>query len=642
MKNFAVYLSAIVLAGVLSAAGVLVFSDSEDSAFADAAPGDFAGIEIDGLIYTLTSEGKASVTGYTGSPADVVIPSSVEYESESYSVTSVASKAFYQCASLKSADLGSVTSVGSSAFAYCKNLSSVDLGDSMKTISSYAFNRCIKLAEIATADSAGTLSAIGNYSFNQCNKISEISIPMGIKTIYSKAFSMTFKDLDGSVLPVSADSLRGFTYANVDGDLFRVLDIVPGTEFPIGSLVYTVTSVEPYKAEVSGYIGSIKAAYVPETVLFEGIEFKVTSIGEKAFYKCKALKTVEAPFVTYIGKNAFAVCSNLESVYLEKVKTIDQWAFSYCSKLSEIHFGTALTIIKASAFYKCYSITYAELPDSLKTISPSAFKECSGLISVQFGSSLKSVSPTAFAGITFMESNVVVNDADSLRGKLFFQSGDPDSRILKCLVDYKILLMNTVSGDDSSINGWYYAQATSPVEALCIALDSAEIEYVGFNYDTESVYFNSSRTISDWSFGEWKSDGTYFGAQMAVWNYNEEDGWHLGDAFGAPCGVYQPAHKSGAIDTVFILSHENYLDVDGPAAAEMGISNEGVYPAAADYDLVYDGETGGYADADAAMIAWYRVVSWSMGYIVPDLEEYGISLAKGSEYEDVIDAAFDW
>ncbi|MCQ2078604.1 MAG: hypothetical protein MJZ38_00890 [archaeon] len=204
--------------------------------------------------------------------------------------------------------------------------------------------------------------------------------------------------------------------------------------------------------------------------------------------------------------------------------------------------------------------------------------------------------------------------------------------------EYKFYLINTVDGEDSTINGWYTATGDSPVAALCNALETAKIPYSGFTSSDSSIYFGD-KMISDWSKGAWASDGAYYGANFSIWNYNVEDGWHLGNTFGTDCTpTYQPAHKSAMKDRAFIISHERYVDVDGTAAPYLGISNVGVWPDATEYDLIYDGTTGGYADATAAARAWYKET-----YGFGDAEDYGLSLDPESEdYDDADDALLTW
>lgn len=76
--------------------------------------------------------------------------------------------------------------------------------------------------------------------------------------------------------------------------------------FQAKNIKYTVTSAKEVK--VTGPTKkSIRSVTIPATVKYRGITYKVTSIGSKAFYNCKKLKTVtiKSRKLKSVGKNAF-------------------------------------------------------------------------------------------------------------------------------------------------------------------------------------------------------------------------------------------------------------------------------------------------------------------------------------------------
>ncbi len=365
-----------------------------------------------------------SVTGYEDGIIDLVVPGSVTYFNKAYSVVSIGSGAFSKCKTLVSADLGSVTSIGSSAFAYCSNLKTVDLGDSLKTIGSYAFNKCFSLKTLEMMDSIRTMKNIGAYAFNKCSKISSVAVPSSVNMIVSNAFSTPFTDESGNPLECSADGLKGHIYIRKSGAFERQPAPEIGTQFEKENVIYKITRYLPCELEAAGYTGTLKHLNLAE-VEYEGLFYKVTSVGNGSFSKCKTLASAELPDVTAIGNEAFSVCSNLKTVHMKSVKNIGQSAFSYCSRLSDIDFGDKLTIVNAKAFMKCYSINKLDFPDTLKTIRPSGFSTCTGINQVSFGDSLTMVSPTAFKGLTFVnqDGEQLETGADVLKGKKFLGSG---------------------------------------------------------------------------------------------------------------------------------------------------------------------------------------------------------------------------
>ena len=80
---------------------------------------------------------------------EVVIPSSVTYNSVTYSVTSIGEDAFSGCTDLTSVKIpNSVTSIGGGAFCDCSGLTSVTIPNSVTSIGNYAFLGCDNLKEV--------------------------------------------------------------------------------------------------------------------------------------------------------------------------------------------------------------------------------------------------------------------------------------------------------------------------------------------------------------------------------------------------------------------------------------------------------------------------------------------------------------
>ncbi|MBR3477163.1 MAG: leucine-rich repeat domain-containing protein [Candidatus Methanomethylophilaceae archaeon] len=356
----------------------------------------------------------------------------------------IGNQAFFKCTSLTEARLGDVTSIGTKAFAYCNSLKNVDFDDSLVSIGAYAFYRCSNLNTIDLEGPAKTLRSIGSYAFYQCLKLSEVCIPSYINTIGNGAFSLTFADPYGNTIKTEPDLLRGYKYGNVDGILVRQPNVEVGTIFQSDGLTYKVTSSIPAEAALTGYTGILKKLTVPQKRTLGAYSFNITEIeknafkgcktlrevnvgnvekvGAYAFYGCTALGTVNLGSVTSIGSKAFALCYALCTVnFGDSLKTVGNYAFFKDYALSKISLPNTVTTVGTYAFYKCYAMESASLGSSLKNIRSYAFAYCENLESIKFPDSLSTVDSKAFLGLKLRDYNgkTVASSADALRGKDF-------------------------------------------------------------------------------------------------------------------------------------------------------------------------------------------------------------------------------
>ena len=130
----------------------------------------------------------------------VIIPKTVTLKGYPFKVTSIASAAFRNNATVTKVTVGSnVTTIGQKAFSNCSKLSSITLGGSVKNIGAYAFYRCKALKKL-TIPAATT--SIGKSAFYGCKKLTFLTIRtarLTSKTIGTKAFIGTPKKLTVSV-----------------------------------------------------------------------------------------------------------------------------------------------------------------------------------------------------------------------------------------------------------------------------------------------------------------------------------------------------------------------------------------------------------------------------------------------------------
>ena len=88
------------------------------------------------------------------------------------------------------------------------------------------------------------------------------------------------------------------------------------------------------------------ALLIPSSVIYNGITYSVTSIGELAFSRCGGLTSVTIPnSVTSIGESAFTQCGGLTSVTIpNSVTEIGEEAFAWCFQATSLTIPNSVSI----------------------------------------------------------------------------------------------------------------------------------------------------------------------------------------------------------------------------------------------------------------------------------------------------------
>lgn len=195
-------------------------------------------ITINGLTYSVST--TATVSGYTGSPTNVTIPSSITVYDSTWNVVAVGASAFQDCTTITSADLGSVSDVGNSAFYNCTALESVTAPNVLRvgsngfrgcsaltaidlpvatTLLGYAFNNDTSLRTV----SIPSVTDISGYAFRLCPATVEVTFGPLTGTVTESAFAAwTFYDTDGTtVLAKTASNLADSTFRGTASALVK-------------------------------------------------------------------------------------------------------------------------------------------------------------------------------------------------------------------------------------------------------------------------------------------------------------------------------------------------------------------------------------------------------------------------------------
>lgn len=149
----------------------------------------------------------------------------------------------------------------------------------------------------------------------------------------------------------------------------------------------TSNSAHPYSGNI----------VIPETIVYEDIEYTVTGIGGQAFFQKNIISITFPNSITSIGVSAFLGCHALTSVEIpEHVTMIPDMAFASCESLKNVILPEGLTMIDNSAFNSCYGLESINLPNTVEVIEDWAFANCENLSYVKMPQQLKRVGQGAF------------------------------------------------------------------------------------------------------------------------------------------------------------------------------------------------------------------------------------------------------
>lgn len=298
--------------------------------------------------------GQAHIGYYaTSLTGDVVIPSRVTLQGNSYDVTAIGQDAFHYCDAMQSVTMpSSVTKIGISAFVGCTSLTTVNFSENITSMDYAAFNECTGLTTLTLPAS---LTTIGQGVFHSCSGLTSLVIPSSVTSIGRNAF-------------YGCSGLTSITVENGNTEY--------DSRGGCNAIIETRTNT---------LVVGCKNTVIPNTV---------TSIGDNAYAKCSGLTSLNIPSsVTSIGEFSFAYCNGLTSLYIpDWVTSVGYEAFFYCEGLNSVYIGNSVTSIGEKAFFYCSGLNMLTMGSSVTRIENQAFDYCSNLMSI---TCMATVPPTA-------------------------------------------------------------------------------------------------------------------------------------------------------------------------------------------------------------------------------------------------------
>ena len=147
------------------------------------------------------------------------------------------------------------------------------------------------------------------------------------------------------------------------------------------SMRYMVTSQNPPEVELVQCEDRFGGVTIPDSVVFNGTNYAVVSIGMSAFALQGSLFNGPLSIpntVRSIGIDAFSDCRFTGPLVIpNSVETIGFRAFMNCDRFTSLTLSESLTVIESLTFLQCYGFRGdLKIPESVRYVTPEAFENC--------------------------------------------------------------------------------------------------------------------------------------------------------------------------------------------------------------------------------------------------------------------------
>lgn len=240
--------------------------------------------------------------------------------------------------------------------------------DMLEIIGASKASTNLNIPEAVTYNGATySVTSIGAGAFCGCNKLTSVTIPPNVTNIGIGAFYKC-SSLTSVNIPKSVTSISNYAFAYCNG----LTSIVVEEGHPMYDSRDNCNAI--IETSSNTLVLGFNCTVIPNSV---------TSIGERAFYGCSGLTSINIPnSVTSIGVEAFEGCSGLSTAEFHCTE-ICSW-FSGLKSINTILIGDEVTSIGDSAFRFCSGLTSVTIPKNVESIATYAFQGCDNLSTVEY------------------------------------------------------------------------------------------------------------------------------------------------------------------------------------------------------------------------------------------------------------------
>ena len=280
---------------------------------------------------TYTCDEKPSASGQNEYTGDIVIPATVTYGGNTYTVTEIGEGAFFRSTITSVVIPEGVTFIGKEAFART-SISSIEFPNSVKTIKGDACAYCNSLKVVTIGENVQSITQGLCYGTSVADVYSNIT-----GTVHSQ---VSYMFPDNTRIHVAADRVNDYTSKWTS---YYIVSDYNGVYYSIRGSNATVTYPGIYGERTADktavYSGDI---VIPSTIDFSGTTYTVTAIGNNAFSH-SAITSLEIPnSVTVIEGDAAAyINATLATVTIGSGVTSVSQGFCWGTTPTDVYIKTA-------------------------------------------------------------------------------------------------------------------------------------------------------------------------------------------------------------------------------------------------------------------------------------------------------------
>ena len=300
------------------------------------------------------------------------------------------------------------------------------------------------------------------------------------------------------------------------GITYEIYETTTDNGSATGGNVRVVAGAEKYAGDI----------VIPEKVTYNGVDYSVCEIGEKAFFLCSDLESVKlSDALVTIGSYAFRGTSKLSNVSLPAaLKTIKSQAF-YDSGLTSLYIPANVTIIEQEAFRGCGKLESIIVDENNKIYD--SREDCNAIIkdnvlvvgcqstNIPFG--ITTIGPSAFENLNTLVSITIPNSVTSIEEQAFFLCTNLES----------------VKFSDALVTiGSYAFRETSKLTNISLPATLKTIQSQAFyNSGLKSIVseidapFSIDKSVFNGYSTNLYNDATLYVKKGLVSVYKETDGW---------------------------------------------------------------------------------------------------------------------